>query len=103
MAAMNHHGAEMSMPGLGEIDGFTAFSSESLPRIRCGVDTGSHEENASKQKVGPAAFRLIGTAEALMPLAKRAALKRDNSPPRRRRCRDLGQFEPGLRQLLGDA
>jgi hypothetical protein len=40
MGAMNHHGAEMSMPGLGEIEGFTAFSSE--------VDTGSREENASK-------------------------------------------------------
>src|ERR1700722_147657 len=30
-----------------------AFSSESLPRTRSGVDTGSREENASKQEIEP--------------------------------------------------
>jgi hypothetical protein len=36
---------------------FRAFSSESLPRTRCGVDTGSREENASNKEAGPP-FRL---------------------------------------------
>src|ERR1700694_4105840 len=36
-----------------EETGTIAFSSESLPRERSGVGTGSREENASKQKLEP--------------------------------------------------
>jgi hypothetical protein len=32
---------------------FGAFSSESLPRTRCGVETGSREENASNKEAEP--------------------------------------------------
>src|SRR6185437_11190015 len=32
---------------------FRAFSSESLPRTRCGVDAGSREENASNKEAEP--------------------------------------------------
>jgi acyl homoserine lactone synthase len=54
-----------------------ALSSESLPRTRSGVDTGSREENASEQKVEPRSD-LIRTEKALV----RASTWAATAPPK---------------------
>src|SRR5439155_1216757 len=51
-----------------------AFSSESMPRTRCGVDTDSREENASKQKEAPFRFNRNGKGPGIRFLRASALL-----------------------------
>jgi hypothetical protein len=86
-----------------------AFSSESLPRTGCGVDTGSREENASKQELEPP-FR-FGTEKALARRANRLRSSRhraariacggQKSPQRKLKFRKTIQSDLG-RPVLPD-
>src|SRR5260221_1960257 len=88
------------------LEGSMAFSSE--------VDAGSLKKTRQNRRVEPGSDS-IRTEKALVPLAERAGLQRDNSPPGQGPgggvvrnglgqffCYVFGQFHRRLRQLLGD-
>jgi hypothetical protein len=89
-----------------------AFSSESLPRTRCGVDTGSREENASRQESG-APFRFYRNGKgsrirAALVLALGLALAAVPAAAQQTQQQQLPPLKPGspgalaaAREILG--